>query len=588
LTPDVALTAAGHDGYLIEQEGAMYLVGGTSASTPSFAGLMAIVNQYTHSTNGNPNSKFYALASSVPSIFHDVTTGSNAVPCQGGSANCSAAAPSTNIGKMNGYSAGAGYDMATGLGSVDANALVMNWGGAVAGPSIVSLSPNPMTGSAATQSLTINGAGFTAGSSVKVGSLTYQDTSVAFVSSSQLLVSVNVGASAQSLPVQVTIPGGKTTNAATITVTAPAAPAVTALSPNPMTGSNSVQTMTINGAGFVSGSGLEVTVGGTAYQGSLVTFVSSSQLTASVVVGTAAANLAVQVTNPGGISSSTLSLAVTAPSAAPVITAVSPNPMTGSTGTQTLAIGGTGFVSGSGLKVTVGTALYQGSQVTFVSSTQLTASVAVGTSAVSLPVQVTNPSGKASNTVSLTVNAPSAAPVIATLNPNPMTGSNSAQTLTINGSGFQSGLKLLIGGTLITASQLATLTSTQLQVSIVTGLNAYTYAVQVINANAGVSNSVNLQVNAPPVPTITSLAPASLTHSTAAQTLTVNGTNFQSGAGLKVTVGNTAYSGSQVTLVSASQLKVTVTIASASSTALAVTVIDPSGAASNAASLTVK
>ena len=36
--PDVALTAAGHDGYVIEQAGSLYLVGGTSASTPSFAG----------------------------------------------------------------------------------------------------------------------------------------------------------------------------------------------------------------------------------------------------------------------------------------------------------------------------------------------------------------------------------------------------------------------------------------------------------------------------------------------------------------------------------------------------------------------
>ena len=68
---------------------------------------------------------------------------------------------------MNGYSAGAGYDLATGLGSVDANALVTNWGGTAAGPSIASLSPNPMTGSAASQTLTINGAGFVAGSGLR-------------------------------------------------------------------------------------------------------------------------------------------------------------------------------------------------------------------------------------------------------------------------------------------------------------------------------------------------------------------------------------------------------------------------------------
>jgi len=678
LIPDVSLTAAGHDGYLIEQEGSLYLVGGTSASTPSFAGLMAIVNQYTNTTNGNPNSKFYALATSVPSIFHDVTTGSNAVPCAGGSANCSAAAPSTNVGKMNGYSAGAGYDMATGLGSVDANALVMNWSGTAAGPSIVSLSPNPMTGSSASQSLTINGAGFVtgssvqvgsvtyqssavsfigssqlvvtvnvgvsaqslpvqvtipgsrttntatltvtapaapaiaslspnpmtgssasqsltingagfvAGSSVQVGSVTYQSSAVSFIGSSQLVVTVNVGASAQSLPVRVTIPGGKTTNTATLTVTAPAAPAITSLSPNPMTGSSSAQALIVNGTGFVSGNGLKVSVGSTVYQGSQVTFMSSTQLAANVLVGTGAASLSVQVTNPNGVSSNASSLTVTAPSTAPVITTLSPNPMTGSTSVQTLTINGSGFVSGSGLKVSVGSTVYQGSQITSASSSQLLVSVNVGASAASLPVQVTIPSGKTSNAMSLTVNAPAAAPAISTLSPNPMTGSNSPQTLTINGSGFQSGLKLSIGGMLITSNQLATLTPTQLQINVITGLNAYTYAVQVINPNGGTSNIVNLQVNAPPAPTITSLAPNPLTHAAAAQTLTINGTNFQSGTGLKVTVGNTAYSGSQVSFVSATQLKVTVTVASASTAPLPVTVVNPSGAVSNAMALTVK
>ena len=108
LVPDVSLTAAGHDGYVIEEGGSLYLVGGTSGSTPSFAGLMAIINQYTKSTNGNPNAKLYAVAAATPSAFHDVTSGSNAVPCAGGSPNCSTAAPSSNIGKTNGYSCRSG------------------------------------------------------------------------------------------------------------------------------------------------------------------------------------------------------------------------------------------------------------------------------------------------------------------------------------------------------------------------------------------------------------------------------------------------------------------------------------------------
>ncbi len=41
--PDVALSSAGHDGYLIYQNGELYVVGGTSAASPSFAGVMALV-----------------------------------------------------------------------------------------------------------------------------------------------------------------------------------------------------------------------------------------------------------------------------------------------------------------------------------------------------------------------------------------------------------------------------------------------------------------------------------------------------------------------------------------------------------------
>jgi hypothetical protein len=328
-------------------------------------------------------------------------------------------------------------------------------------------------------------------------------------------------------------------------------------------------------------------VGATVYQGSQVTFVSGSQLVVSVNVGTGAQSLAVQVTNPNGQASNSVNLTVNAATAAPAIATLSPNPMTGSAASQNLTINGAGFVAGSGLKVTVGATAYQGSQVTFVSGSQLVVGVNVGSSAQSLAVQVTNPNGQASNSVSLTVNAATAAPAITTLSPNPMTGSNSAQTLTINGTGFLSGLKLLIGSTTITANQLALLTPTELQVNIVTGLTTHTYAVQVVNSNGGASNSVNLQVSAPPAPTIASLTPNPMTGSTAAQVLTVNGTNFQSGTGLKVTVGSALYTGGQVVFVSASQLKVTVNVAAGAKT-LAVQVTNPSGQVSNAMSLTVK
>jgi subtilase family serine protease len=110
--PDLSLTAAGHDGYMIVINGAQYAVGGTSAASPTLAGIFALVAQSAGARVGLPNSMLYALASSSTgaAAFHDITTGSNSVP------------------GLTGYSATAGYDPASGLGSVDASALVAHWG----------------------------------------------------------------------------------------------------------------------------------------------------------------------------------------------------------------------------------------------------------------------------------------------------------------------------------------------------------------------------------------------------------------------------------------------------------------------------
>lgn len=111
--PDVSLTAAVHDGYLLFMNGNNMVCGGTSASSPSFAGLMALVVQSRGTRQGSANPVFYSLANNQrfggAAVFHDTTAGNNSVP------------------GVSGFSAVAGYDMATGLGSVDANVLVSHW-----------------------------------------------------------------------------------------------------------------------------------------------------------------------------------------------------------------------------------------------------------------------------------------------------------------------------------------------------------------------------------------------------------------------------------------------------------------------------
>lgn len=139
--PDVSLAAGLHDGYLVVINGNLFPVSGTSAAAPSFAGILAMVNQLTNQANGNPSPQIYSLAAQSPSVFHDIVSGTNAVPCAVGSPNCSAG------GVLNGYSAGPGYDLATGWGSVDAHALVHAWTGANGPSANLSItSPAPLEG----------------------------------------------------------------------------------------------------------------------------------------------------------------------------------------------------------------------------------------------------------------------------------------------------------------------------------------------------------------------------------------------------------------------------------------------------------
>lgn len=98
-------------------------VGGTSASTPAFAGMLALLAQSQGGARlGQVNTALYQLAKSkYATVFHDVTVGNNAVPCATSSLNCGA------NGFLTGYNTGTGYDLATGLGSVDIKQMITNW-----------------------------------------------------------------------------------------------------------------------------------------------------------------------------------------------------------------------------------------------------------------------------------------------------------------------------------------------------------------------------------------------------------------------------------------------------------------------------
>jgi subtilase family serine protease len=130
--PDISLSASfDHDGYLIcslgscvsgfrASDSSLMVVGGTSAGVPAFAAVLALINQKTTSAQGNVNYVLYPLAANSTDAFHDITTGNNQVPCQAGSTDCTQ-------GRVIGYRAGTGYDLVTGLGSLDVFNLASEW-----------------------------------------------------------------------------------------------------------------------------------------------------------------------------------------------------------------------------------------------------------------------------------------------------------------------------------------------------------------------------------------------------------------------------------------------------------------------------
>ncbi len=126
-------------------DGTFYLdgIGGTSAPTPAFAGVLGLVIQSIGSGQrlGLANQVIYNLqaGSSGSSIFHDVTVGNNSVPCVPGSLNCG------TFDFEAGYNAGSGYDLATGLGSVDISKLASAWSSASFTATTTSLLANGVT-----------------------------------------------------------------------------------------------------------------------------------------------------------------------------------------------------------------------------------------------------------------------------------------------------------------------------------------------------------------------------------------------------------------------------------------------------------
>lgn len=167
LQPDISLFASnGFWGHVLDyyesdlSTTALQQAGGTSFVAPQLAAVFALINQSTGQRQGQPNYVLYAMAgkelgtttatgacngsgttgvgttTSLPAascIFHDVETGNISQACTKGSPNCFldrgnyGILSSSTTSDLPAYAAAQGYDMATGLGSIDIANLVNNW-----------------------------------------------------------------------------------------------------------------------------------------------------------------------------------------------------------------------------------------------------------------------------------------------------------------------------------------------------------------------------------------------------------------------------------------------------------------------------
>ncbi len=214
--PDIALAAdPQHDGYLFCVTdlantpctgGAFTLsnvAGGTSFGSPTFAGIVAILNQKTGSRQGNINPALYALSAANVGAFHDITTGNNIVPCDRTTVDC----PTSGTAQY-GFSAGPGYDLVTGLGSLDAAALVNNW-----------VNPTAVDFSMFGNTVGIAAAGGSGSSTITVDARNGYSGTITFTCTAP--TSAKIGCTVSGSPL--TLGGGTTSGTVTVSITTAAA-----------------------------------------------------------------------------------------------------------------------------------------------------------------------------------------------------------------------------------------------------------------------------------------------------------------------------------------------------------------------------
>jgi trimeric autotransporter adhesin len=306
--------------------------------------------------------------------------------------------------------------------------------------------------------------------------------------------------------------------------TTPAAPTVTAISPTSVIAGSGQLTLTVTGTGFLSST--TVQVGGAA---DATTYVSSTQVTATVTPQQLASGAQLSVIALNGTASSgsgtAINLQVNNP--VPTISSFAPAVAVAGAAPPTIVVTGTGFVPTTVIDVNGGART-----TTYVSATQLnvtlTAADVATTGSLSLTAVNAAPGGGTSTASTIAVNNPAPGGPITVSPAVVLTGTATPTTVTVTGANFIPASVVELGGV---ATPTTYVSSTQLTFQLTVAEEATTQQITVgvmtPAPGGGTLRGTFLDILPPtPTPVITQVSPTQFTVGSGATTITVYGTNL--------------------------------------------------------------
>ena len=388
----------------------------------------------------------------------------------------------------------------------------------VVSPIVSSVTPAAVGAGSVGITLTVNGTNFISGSTVQVGTVAEATT---YVSATQLTALVPAAQLTTGALLPVVVLNGSATSASgtamNLEVDNPA-PTITSFTPVSFTTASSSTTVSIVGKGFVPAT--TINVNGTSRSTS---YVSATQVNTILTVAdlAGAGNLNITAVNPapGGGTSAASSLPVNNP--VPTITALTPTAaIAGNTNTTPVAVTGTNFVAGS--TVLVGTSARA---TAYVSATQLTTALTVADVAAAgkLSLSVVNPApgGGTSNIGTITVTAPTLTPVLSSLSPSSFVVGSGPSYMLVYGTNLNLNCQILWNSTPLSFSLssgstyvngtyvFSTYASATIPASLLATTGTASITANCPTALVPVSNALSVSIVNPPVPTLTTIYPAS-------------------------------------------------------------------------------